>query len=323
MFIMLGRCEAQPDSSLLKKVTKALEKEYMDFNDIAYELDPVSVMELNKKVLTPKNNTITADIRRLLLSNTFKSDSDLLTWLIPVSNKIALRNYYRSKNPLLNNYGDLIKRISSAYCPCIGSLIKMKGNSDSSFMDCFNTYLQDSILMKEYINTFGSLSNQDKTSFILAALDWARTDCDVFYNRLINLTKEEVAAQYTEQLVYYKVETLNYIAHYYNVLNSDSLKQAFPNASQYANELSFLNTAYKLCENELLYNMEALVANKEFERYSSFLFSKKKKIIGQVVYEIGVDKPLFYIRTMKYYPREKIQNVEKLEINILKTDPNP
>jgi TATA-binding protein-associated factor Taf7 len=74
------------------------------------------------------------------------------------------------------------------------------------------------------------------------------------------------------------------------------------------------------------YNTDIVFESKLIQRISSYIVSilpnKQFKLLGQAVYEIGLDKPLSYIKSLKFYPREKMQGAEKIEAEIKKSIPD-
>jgi hypothetical protein len=179
--------------------------------------------------------------------------------------------------------------------------------------------------MKEYISTYMSLDEQEKAQFLVAAVLYAQVNCETFFGMAIKIAQTDLANFVDRSIQGYKNSLLNDMVRFEKERKSDSLKQLFPEYVSNETALKELSGAYKSNDYKITYNNELLVENKNFQRINSFIVAilpnKKIKLLGQAVYEIGLDKPLFYVKNLKFYPRDGMQGVSKLEAEISQSIP--
>jgi len=173
---------------------------------------------------------------------------------------------------------------------------------------CLQTYMNDSALINKYIGLFNSLNTEEKRNLILGALFYAQTNCTSYFKTSINLTLEELSKYLTDLANEAKFSLLNQAIDYKKANSPDSLKIIFPSIQSSIAAFEELFAAYKTLNYNINYSCDFLVGDRNFERISSYLVTrlpgKKIKLIGQAVYEIGLDKPSFYLKNLKYYPAE-------------------
>lgn len=194
------------------------------------------------------------------------------------------------------------------------------------FIDCWNKPFKNLFVAIKYIVLFKFLSIEEKRNLILGALFYAQTNCTSYFKSSINLTLQELNKYITDLVNEAKFSLLNQAVDYKKSKSLDSLKIIFPSIQSSSAAFEELFAAYKTLNYNINYSCDFLVGDRNFERISSYLVTrlpgKKIKLIGQAVYEIGLDKPSFYIKNLKYYPAEKLQGRNNIELNLMKSLPD-
>lgn len=317
---------SQLDNATINKLALQLMEAFKKDTTNNEGFSPISVMDANLNVFEVKNSLGFITVRKLLLSNTFANTKDLFQWLVPKVNKVFIEKYSEERNPLLIRYKPLLAKLNSYVCQCLEINTKSKDPLyDNNLHTCVGNYLKDSVLMKEYLNTYMSLSEQDKPRFLMAAMLYAQVNCEVFFNMAIEISQTDLHSFFDRNIEGYKNSLINELVRLGKEKKSDSLKQLFPEYGSNPTALKELLDTYKNNNYKIIYNNELLVQNKNFQRINSFIVTilpnKKIKLLGQAVYEIGLDKPLFYVKNLKFYSRDGMQGVPKLEAEIRQSIP--
>lgn len=318
--IITGTTKGQDEKSDLKELAKQIEQALASDALQNESFGPIKIVKCNMMVFRAGNNLATTTIKSLQLSKKFPSNDSLFKWLIPHVNKIALTNYFLETSFSKGKYDTLFGKLNTSFCPCINIASKSKDvSADNNFINCVKKYLNDSVVIKEYIQTFLSLPSDNKQNFLSDLLGYANLHCDEMFNKMIVLAKEEIPDYFNKSMVHYNGTLLEGFAWYSFYAKKDSMEMIFPAYMQYQKEVTALKKLYKQSGNKLLYAIENLITNDMFERKSILITdsdTSKVRLLAQFVFEVGLDKAIPYIKNIKYYPRESIQNIEFFEKEI-------
>ncbi len=310
------KTNAQLDSAALQKMAKKVEITF-ELND-KEDFGPARLAFANMLVFMPRNNETTFEIRKLLLSGKFKDASSLFRWLLPVVDKIALQNYLSANDDISNDYKALYINLSSATCPCFETFKKAGVEniySDSASMACLRHIWADTVLMSTVIKKIRSLNDNDKIAFLQGLVRFSQISCDNYFTVLLSSSLQDIPGEFEKRFENYKHQVFLDLVHYNATGKNDSLAALFPSSKQF---LPALQNAAAISKkyNNIDYPSMILVKTDAFERRSSFFvqyINGKPNILGQSVYEVGIDRPLLYIKAFQFYPREKLQNIQKIE----------
>ncbi|MBA4197142.1 MAG: hypothetical protein C0459_06260 [Chitinophaga sp.] len=300
----------------------------MESGDLS-PFSPTNVMFANFEIFENKNDIGFLSFRKLQLSHKFNSDKQIFEWLIPTINKRFMEKYISDNYSFIEKYTTLYSTLNTHICDCLAIAKNSKGTNplvNKDLNSCLQTYMNDSALINKYIVLFKFLSIEEKRNLILGALFYAQTNCTSYFKSSINLTLQELNKYITDLVNEAKFSLLNQAVDYKKSKSLDSLKIIFPSIQSSSAAFEELFAAYKTLNYNINYSCDFLVGDRNFERISSYLVTrlpgKKIKLIGQAVYEIGLDKPSFYIKNLKYYPAEKLQGRNNIELNLMKSLPD-
>lgn len=309
---------AQTDSVIFLKIGAETEKAFTaDTLLDNFEFGPTKILFANISAFQP-GNTITAQmVRKVQLSKRFKNDDSLFQWLIPNTNRVFLTSYFYKRCNFKGKYDTLFGKLLQSFCPCISIISKSKdAHANISLENCMKDFMADSVLISEYRNLFYALPRSEQLWFLEDMLFYANIHCETMFDKLIALAKKEIPGYFKSKTELYKASLLQEAARYSTMGQKDSLKAIFPQYALYAKELAAWKKLYAENGKDLSFTIQELAATNIFERKNLLVATdnnSKIKLLGQFVYEIGVDKPILYIRNVKYYPRESLQSVEWME----------
>lgn len=315
--IFIGFVKSQADKNDLNEIANQIQK-VLTSDELQNEsFGPIKIVESNLTVFKAGDNIATRTIRKLQLSKKFPTDDSLFKWLIPAVNKIVLKKYFSETSFYKRKYDTLFDKLNTSVCPCITIAAKSKDMmADDNFLNCAKRYLNDTAIITEYRQAYFSIPEENRRYFFSDLLAYSNLNCPDMFNKLIVLAKQEVPNYYTNSLIYYKGAILEGIAKYSLQVKKDSLAAIFPNYAQYPKEIAALQKLYKQNGSKLLYTLQDLFVNNLLERKSALIAANdtsKIKLLGQFVFEVAIDKPVIYVKSIKYYPREAMQGVEYLE----------
>ena len=318
---------SQLDDATINKLALQLGEAFKKDTASKEGFSPINVMYANLRVFEAKNDIGFIAIRKLLLANRFANSKDLFKWLVPRVNKVFIEKYSEENNPLISKYKPLFAKVNSYICQCMEIRMKSKDPVyDNNLNTCISKYLSDSVLMKEYSGTYFSLNEKEQAQFLIAVVLYAQANCETYFNMSIKIAKTDLADFVDRSMEEYKYNLLNEVVRFNKEKKIDSLKQLFPDYTSNSVALKQLLGAYQSTTYKIRYSDELLIKNKDFQRTNSLIIAilpnKKIKLLGQAVYEIGLDKPLFYLKNLKFYPRDGMQGVSKLEAEIQQSIPS-
>ncbi|UAY50786.1 hypothetical protein [Ferruginibacter albus] len=320
VFFSVLHAQCQLTASELNSIAQDIQTKFIQNGDS--EATPGSVSKANIFALAPKDDQTTAIIRKLQMSKKFPNSNSLFNWLLPKVNKIFLTHYLYKNDTANKKYDSLFDQINDRICGCITKAHEKKGyNQDSVMQVCFKEYYSDTSFIRKYMTIFKSVPLDKRTPFLRAQQYYLDINCPSLFDLYFKPAQYWLADGYDKELLDYKYSILERIIRYSLYTEKDSLLKFFPAYTQYKKEIEILQKIYKENKNKLGYPVQNYVTDKDFERDGAFIVkfsgSESISVLGQAVYEIGIDKPLYYLKTLKFYPRESLQHVDKIEEKLM------
>lgn len=314
--LLTTRCFCQLDSAVLKKLADKVELSFELLKE--EEFGPVRLSYANMYALLPDFNEQTVSIRKLLLSGKFKNTKDLFAWLLPVVDKIALKKNLNASKEIDAEHLQLYSKMTVVTCACFETFKKAgidNAYTDSASLQCLRGIWSDTSLMQLYRDKLVSLSEDGKVKFLKGLIRYSQINCTDYFNELLNLSLSEMPINYDKEWQNLKAIAFLKMLHYNAAGFNDSLQLMFPAYKQFLPQLQQLAVIQKKCSDPQ-FPYQPLVEQPGFDRYGTFITqftNGKPHIFAQVVYEIGTDKPLPYVKKINVYGRESLQNIERLE----------
>jgi hypothetical protein len=309
--------KSQNEQAGLNKIAGEIEKAFTSPALEKEDFGPIKIVLSNLEVFKAGNNITTQTIRKLQLSKRFKNDDSLFKWLIPGVNRIFLSGYFKSTSFYKGKYDTVFGKLNNSFCQCMNIASRSKDMlADNRFLECAARYVSDTAIINEYKQIFMQIPKENTQDFFSDLLAYSNLHCEEMFTKLIMLAKEEIPGYFNNSLLYYKGALLEYVAKYSLQTKRDSLATIFPAYAQHPKEIAALQKLYKQNNGKLLYTIQNVFENNQIERKSAMIADKdtaKIKLLGQFVFEVGIDKPGIYVRSIKYYPRESLQGIERIE----------
>lgn len=309
-------CFCQLDSAVLKRIATGIELnfEHLD-ND---EFGPLRLQDATMYTLLPDFNEESIALRKLLLQGKFKTTKDLFAWLLPIVDRMAIKTYLNSGKEIDAKYVGLYSKVTVATCACFETFKKAgleNAFKDSASLKCLKGIWADTALMQTYRSELLALEDNEKVKFLTGLLRYSQVNCDNYFNQLVELSVNNLPVFYDKAWQSLKVRTFFKALRYNAAGITDSLQLIFPAYKQFLPQLQQLAAIQKKCPNPEL-PTQPLTEQPGFDRYATFITqytNGKPHIFAQVVFEIGTDRPMPYVKKITVYGRESLQNIDRLE----------
>ncbi len=326
LFLASSKSFGQLDDATINKLAVGISENFKKDSSSNDGFSPIKMLYANYHFFRAGNNPGYLTIRKLLLSKAFPNNQAIFKWLAPKVNKVFMQQYSETRNPLLIQYRTLYQQLSKGFCPCISIAAKSKDvSADNDFNTCLQQYITDTSLMRQHVQTYLSLGEKDQVAYLLGGMLYAQVNCETVFNKSMALVRTDLSKMVDESIENYKRGLLENTVTYMLKSHLDSLKEIFPTFAASKTILQQIGELYKDNHN-IHYNLDVVFETSGFQRISSYMIiitpNKQVKLLGQAVYEIMLDKPLYYLRNLKFYPRDKMQGIEKLEADIRKSIPD-
>ncbi len=313
IFVSL-QSKCQNIDSLINSLSLELEKSYVEVVKNNYGFSPMNLDDANRDLFSPKKNVALLALRKLVVQKKFSSYSAALNYILLPLNKSFIENYSEKQYPSIKTNRAFFSKVNNYVCDYATSVMNKK-SIDQYIVE----FLSDTALIKEYFAILTSYPQDKKAEFLMGMLMYAQVNCKQYFDKVTVIIKETMPEYVEGAITYLKASLLENSVKLYKQGKRDSLKILFPNyveAESVINKISKLYSTY----NNIQYGFDIVFNSERIERVSSFIINlnenKVVKILGQAIWEIALDKPNFYIRTMKIVDRDKIQNIGSLEKKI-------